>query len=108
MTKSFSYIATTPCIIQRAGIADDEGKFDGLSNHLYNLNCTDIVPVSTELKLRLGMTGSLQVWKCQIDGDLDIEVGDVLVANEMSYNIKIADKYPGRFAYVDMVMEKAK
>jgi len=79
--------------------------------HLEGLPCTQLVPVSSDTMLRLGLSTPHAVWSLFIVGRHDIRSGDWLALDGLEYTIQGVQtwEFPkGQGTYMQVTVEEAR
>lgn len=64
--------------------------------HLSGLMCIPLMPVDSEVRLRMGLDSPHELLQTFVDGDHDIHEGDYLTSGGIDYPIKAVAEWPWR------------
>lgn len=105
--SSFGDLATVTASTKRATMSS--GIRGEASTNLSTLKCTPLDPVDAELRHSLEIDTAHELLQTFVDGDLDIEEGDVLVVGSVEYPIRSCAewKWDGS-QYLHLVLEDLK
>lgn len=91
-SASFSAMATVSANTKRAVVSG--GKRSGTPTaHLVGLSILPLDPVDAELRQRQELSSQYRVFQTQVEGDLDIAIGDVLTVSGTDYKIIGVEKW---------------
>lgn len=88
---TFTDTAVISCSTKRASITG--GVRNAPATNLSGLKCTPLDPVDAELAQRAGLSTPIEVWQTFLQGDVDIQNGDILVVGSNEYPIRAVWNY---------------
>ncbi len=89
----FSFLATVTASTKRPP-AIASGKRGAPVAHLASVQCTPLLPASTDLLQRLMLDAAYKLLETTFFGEVDIREGDILVVGADEYPVQAVDVYP--------------
>ncbi len=86
VTAKVAVLATKTASTKRAGIVD--GKRGLPTDYLSGLACTQRIPTSSDVMLRLGMDTPHATWDVYAIGDHDVRQGDTFMLDGQEYTVR--------------------
>jgi hypothetical protein len=93
VSSSFTRLATATASTRRPP-AIVAGKRDVAAAYLDNLKCLPLMPVSEELRARLGLLGAAELLQTALQGSPDIREGDILITGTLEYQVRSVADWP--------------